>query len=1187
MQDSIKRINDQQYTKESDTLVTSESKIELCLSKDEVYRGTVEMAGRSGREFTAYVYSSDYRMQPGWRQKTGSRLLLEYEFDASGMEYGDTRKGEICIVTGFGQFFLLYEAKVVKKELQSSLGPIKNLFHFVNLAKLHWDEAVSVFYSDAFADILVGADRQYLTAYLGLSKYKYNQQNMDEFLILTNKKQMQVFRLKEEEMFLEVPAKDRGEIRVERNGWGYTNLKIAVMGEFIRLEKQVLTDDDFTGDVCHVPFQIKKEKLHQGKNFGKILLKGMEVSLHFDLTVKWEQKTERNLDFAREQRWLEVHMMQTYIDYRSKKLDHQQWLTQSEEYVRHMLSKYSDCMLGRLYQTHLLLERERANEAKWILKHVADILEQGEGTDYEYAYYLYLTSRCEQNEKQVEGFHKELARLCRSNPTDFRIYWLRMQIDEGFFTDTSASYQSLESQFRQGSNSPLLYLEAFELLYRELKLFCRIGSFEIQILRFAVKHEMLTEDILKRAAGFSVRSKVRENDLLPILEYGYKKFGSEVVLQAICGVLIQHACTDTRYFPYMQKAVEKGMRLTRLYEYYMLTMDLDQGGPLPKAVLLFFSYECHLDYERKAYVLASACRQKEELGDAFLALERQIPDFIRYQIMKGHMNDELAYLYENYLGELTFDEQLASYFVKLVFKYRIKIEREDIRNVIVVHEQLNEERIYPVSGQEAYASVYTDESCILLEDAEHNRYVTRGRVHIDPLLLYKKLAYLLGNFELQHMGFMLYLCENQKAYSMIDENNASAFTKLLLSSKVADHYKQQFGKRLLKYYYEKDNMSMLRELIENIKYSNVAPIDRDDVVRYMLFLDLDDLAYDFVMKYGFDQISSKTLAKICERRLKRTLEASLQVLWLCFEVFKRGKAGEILLSYLTEHFEGTIKQMKEIWQSAKEKKVDTVDIEKRILAQILFCDGYLAQKEEIFHSYMQNVQTTDDLMRAYVSQNCYDYFVRDSLVGEHFFDEVTEMIRRGEQVALVCRLAYVKYYASVKAANGDVSAVKPVLVRFLNELIEQRYFFSFFLVYKDWIPMMLPRMERSYIEYRCQPGAKVTIHYLIAKEGGQISDYLREPMTEIYDGYYSKSFCLFFSQQLQYYITIEEDGTESFVESGELEKLEVTDVQQETRFSLLNDILISMALQDRSTTRQLVQEYEQEVFTTEQFFQLR
>ena len=587
-------------------------------------------------------------------------------------------------------------------------------------------------------------------------------------------------------------------------------------------------------------------------------------------------------------------------------------------------------------------------------------------------------------------------------------------------------------------------------------------------------------------------------------------------------------------------------------------------------------------------MLACACRQKEEIASVFPAFEKQIPDFIKEQIRKNRMSDELAYLYENYLGTIEFDEELAAAFVKLAFKYKVAIGREDIRNVIVVHEQLKQERIYPVTGHSAYASVYTDDCCILLEDAEHNRYVPKEKLHLAPLLLYKKLFYLLENSELNHLGFLLYLCEDKKTYSMIDGENAGAFTRLLVSSEVADAYKQQFGKRLLRYYFENDYMDGLRDLIEKLNYSNVAVQDRDDVVRYMLILRRYDLAYDFAMTYGFEYLSPKTLAKVCVHRLASTQGLSVQVLWLCYEVFLKGKADEQVLSYLVEHFDGTMRQMKDIWMQAKEKKVDTIKIERRILTQILFCEGYLAQKEDIFESYARNAAGVDDLVRAYVAKSCYDYFVRDYLTGEKLFAEVLRIARAGEPLVLVCKMAFLKFYAGRKDGNEPVSdEERETIIAFVRELMEQKYYFSFMQVFKDWVPEMLPDMERSYVEYRTQPGAKVTIHYLMAKDGKAIGDYEKETMPEIFDGYYSKSFCLFFSRQLQYYITVEQDGRESFVESGELENLDVTNMHKETRFSILNDIVISTALQDQDTTVQLMREYAQQVWMTEELLKLK
>ncbi|MBR1692880.1 MAG: hypothetical protein IJ711_08920, partial [Lachnospiraceae bacterium] len=566
MQDSIRRINNQQYTRETGSLLISEPKLELSVKKDEVVTGSVEVSLQSGQDFTGYVYSSDYRMQCKRKKISGGKAMLSYQFDASGLECGDVRKGEICIVTGFGMFFLPFQAEVKRKTIQSSLGPIKNLFHFVNLAKTHWEEAVSIFYGDAFEDILVGADRQYLAAYIGLSKYKYNEQNMDEFLLLTNKKQMQSFRLVEQEAVLDTSLQQMGgELCVERNGWGYTYVELSALGDFIRLDRKALTEEDFSGTRCNISFGIREEKLHDGKNYGSIVLKSRDGELTFPVTVIMTRAENRRSIYGKEERRLVLEMMQHYIRFRTGRLEREKWLEESEKSTQQMTNHHAGSMRARLYQAHILLLKERANEAKWILNHVAEQLEQGQGDDREYAYYLYLTYLYEQNDESAAKVRRELKRLYREHPHDFWFYWLLLETDEDLKADKENVYRELEALFKRGANSPVLYLEAYRILESAPKLFYRLGSFEVQVLRFAVKYNMLKEEMLDQIAYLSARTREREKDILPILEHGYVVFGGETILQAICSLLIQHACTDSRYFPYFKEAVEHGLRLTRLY----------------------------------------------------------------------------------------------------------------------------------------------------------------------------------------------------------------------------------------------------------------------------------------------------------------------------------------------------------------------------------------------------------------------------------------------------------------------------------------------------------------------------------------------------------------------------------------------------------------------------------------------
>ncbi len=93
------------------------------------------------------IYSSDTRMQLKENHFSGKEAVIEYCFDGSCVEAGSVVKGYFTIISNQGEYTLNYKILVQKPILQGSMGNVKNLFHFTNLAKTNWNEAVDLFYS--------------------------------------------------------------------------------------------------------------------------------------------------------------------------------------------------------------------------------------------------------------------------------------------------------------------------------------------------------------------------------------------------------------------------------------------------------------------------------------------------------------------------------------------------------------------------------------------------------------------------------------------------------------------------------------------------------------------------------------------------------------------------------------------------------------------------------------------------------------------------------------------------------------------------------------------------------------------------------------------------------------------------------------------------------------------------------
>ena len=99
-------------------------------------------------------------------------------------------------------------------------------------------------------------------------------------------------------------------------------------------------------------------------------------------------------------------------------------------------------------------------------------------------------------------------------------------------------------------------------------------------------------------------------------------------------------------------------------------------------------------------------------------------------------------------------------------------------------------------------------------------------------------------------------------------------------------------------------------------------------------------------------------------------------------------------------------------------------------------------------------------------------------------------------------------------------------------------------------------------------------------------EYEIEEMPEMYSGIFVKVLSLFHDEALQYYITESVDGEEQVTESNTIFGEDRQSVLQEGRFARINDILVSLAMQDTTTAWQMVEEYMQQDYCARELFRV-
>ncbi len=123
------------------------------ISSDSVLRNSFLI--RSEKETKGVLYTDTSRIVLKETSFIGTYAEIHYEIHGNGAAAGSKIKGFILIVSDGGEIAIPCEVQVEAPYAMTSMGKIRNLFHFANLAKNYYEEAKRLFFSSDFADIFL------------------------------------------------------------------------------------------------------------------------------------------------------------------------------------------------------------------------------------------------------------------------------------------------------------------------------------------------------------------------------------------------------------------------------------------------------------------------------------------------------------------------------------------------------------------------------------------------------------------------------------------------------------------------------------------------------------------------------------------------------------------------------------------------------------------------------------------------------------------------------------------------------------------------------------------------------------------------------------------------------------------------------------------------------------------------
>ncbi len=1162
-------------------IVFSTERIEFVFVSDEIRSGSFDVFCQSETPMLGVCHSNNPRMKVINPQFKGLDANIEFEFDSTGMEPGDICEGEFIILTNKGEYTLPFACAREMSYVNSTLGHIKNLFHFANLAQADWAEAVNVFYSNAFISMLTGNDAKYKNLYRGLSEIVLNEQNMDEFLVAIKKKERVTYSISTNDVSVVNPQGEMSKvIQVHKNSWGYISIDVTSEGNFIYIPKNHFTYEDFVGDDLNIEFKILPDFCLNGRNFGKITIETPQGKEDIIIKIDKNRKDVTKLENHNFKKILD-ELFRFYIDFSFDRISQEEWCQKSMELAERIIGTKEHNIISKLFQAQINVISNNSDDANWFLSQVAEAIDKDRYSDETYGYYMYISSLISKDADTVAKALRMIKKYLAKDPGNSILAWLVLYLTEEFYSKTDRKLEFLVEQFRLGNNSPLLYIEGINIYNENPSLLMKLEEYEEAVLRFAYKYKAISANLGERIQFLVSREKEFKQIWFDIMKYQYAYMPSKELLNTIIVYLCKGNKIGPEYFDWYSQGIYSELRITRLYEFYMDCLSLDYDNDLPQMVMMYFAYQNDLDYKKKAFLYKNVLSRKAKYPEIAVSYRDNLEEFCKEQISLKHINDDLIYLYAKVLNPTFVTEDIANECVTLQFMRRITVP-DNVKRVILIHEKIVGEQRYVPDGNLVFCPIYSKDYNVFYEDEDGARTVVPEENISEPVLNNPMLLDKISHLVSQKIGLILCRLEGEFAFENVTEDNIFDYERLLSSEVVTYSFKKKIIKELMKYYYDNDYNTELEDLLSNVKTEIFEGQEKNDFIRILIARGMYDTAFNVLSEYGPEHIDSKYILRLVSRLLERTdFEETDRMIAYAQYIYRHGKYDQNILTYLADNFEGTAKELRNLLKDSDDFGIDTFILLENIIIQLLFTNSFCGEKVKLLKDYIECTGSYS-LESAFLSRCAYDYFVNGVITDDFIFQRIEKNIMDDELVSRISKLALAKYYAGLEPQYWN----KVLIERIINEELERKVCFPFFITFESFVDKLQSYSDFSFVEYNGNSSSHVVIHYCIEHDDGQATEYKKEEMNRLYDGIFVKSFILFCGDTVQYYITEEHNNMEQLTQSSILTRSESDTVTKPWRFTTLNDCIVAKQMSDYVTVENDYMSYIEKDFLTKELFKV-
>ncbi len=1181
MREKIKQLAKENFQYELPEIVLSKDTIELSVEAGKLYEDSLFIRNQENSRMKGLIYCTCPYVKTDNKSFSGRETRIGYSVCVRGEKAGETITGDLHLVTDCGEKIIPIILKVVKNYVSTSLGEIRDLFQFTNLAKMNPKEAVRLFVSPEFKNVFFKKDAPEMMLYQSLIKSTSPSHAMEEFLISIHKKRKIVINVEKNSVTYEKTEESFSDkVILTKDTWGYEEIIIRSNAEFLRPTVDKVWTDEFAGGQYELEYIIEPEYITAGTNYGRIEIITTNQICKVDVIIK--NAEERENTYSKRQIGI-LELIHNYLKFRLGQIDSENYITEGKK-----LLESHDGELEPFWQELLALqlafaegnEEECKRQIEFLQNHESEIKNTSEVT---YCGYWYLKALVEGTKETIEQAVL-IAEVCYQQTRKWQILWMLLYLDKKYEI-AEVKLQAILEQLEAGCYSPVLYYELCTLYNQEPIRLKELTRENIAALHWGIKMNYISENLALQyvllAGKMSKFHKIVYHDM----EVLYGIYETDDILHGICAMLVRNEKAGREYFPWYRSGVRKQLKLTNLYEYYMYSLDEQKRMELPQNILQYFLYDSRLNDKKRAFLYAYIVRNKDKNEATFINYEKQIRRFALQQLEKENNDENLSVLYDEVFGEDFFNEKLLNKMVKIMFQYQIICNDKRMKGVCILHRELEQEEYVPLEKNKAIISLYTEGAQFVFIDEAGRRFANVEDYSVkklNHLEQYMETCYQMGD---RSAGLLISLCEKIGNYHKKKEDSEVIRKETIQLDCINDAYRRSLYRQLMEFYYDNMQNEELEALLQDANL--IVPEEAESrVIELSMIYCLEKQSMEALRKHGWEKVPVNRIQKFMTLLFMQNGmdEKDEQLLELAYHVFDSGKCNKTLLKYLAIYYQGPASSMLSLWERCVELQDETEEgieisgyleqIEEEILCKILFAENGNKNYYPVFQSYYKRGYKGQEyekrekrqLIKAYLAYTAYRYVLHDEEVDEQLFEMIQQEIVSEELE--IGRIALLKHYSEKKVLTEK----EKQFVDFqISEFVGKNIIFPFFAKFRDRVVVPQRVSGKYYVEYHANPKKKVYISYAFAKKEGL--KFVTEPMKQIYPGIFVKELILFYNEELEYYIFEEEQGKKTITQSDSVTLEGIPEDTGENKQNLLNVLLLALEMQDDKTLLAGMEDY--------------